>query len=48
MTGLPGSLFMFYIDPDAYVYSNRFEEPVCKPDRICGKFKYLGSYSEVI
>ncbi len=39
---------MFYFDLDTSVYSNQFAELICELDSICEKFKYLGSYSEVI
>lgn len=40
--------FMFYFDLDTSVYSTQFAELICELDELCEKFKYLGSYSEVI
>ncbi len=40
--------FMFYFDLDTSVYSNQFAELICELEGLCEKFKYLGSYTEVI
>ncbi|MBQ6020082.1 MAG: chorismate mutase [Clostridia bacterium] len=40
--------WMFYFDLDTQVYSEQFVRLVCELDGLCDRFKYLGSYSEII
>lgn len=40
--------FMFYFDLETPVYSERFPQLIVELDGMCEKFKYLGSYSEVV
>ncbi len=40
--------FMFYFDLETSVYSERFTQLMGELDSICEKFKYLGSYTEVV
>ena len=40
--------FMFYFDLETSIYSSEFIQLICELDDLCEKFKYLGSYSEVI
>ena len=40
--------FMFYFDFQTPVYSDEFVDLICELDDVCEKFKYLGSYSEVV
>ncbi len=40
--------WMFYFDLDTQVYSDQFVRLVCELDGLCERFKYLGSYSEII
>ena len=39
---------MFYFDLETPVYSDQFAQLMCELDNLCEKFKYLGSYTEVI
>ena len=38
----------FYFDLDSQVYSDRFVRLLCEMEGLCEKFKYLGSYSEIV
>ena len=40
--------WMFYFDLDSQVYSDRFVRLLCVMEGLCEKFKYLGSYSEIV
>lgn len=40
--------FMFYFDLETSVYSDKFAQLIGELDSLCEKFKYLGSYSEVL
>ena len=40
--------FMFYFDLETPVYSERFPQLIVELDGMCEKFKYLGSYSEMV
>jgi len=40
--------FMFYFDLETPVYSEKFSQLIGELDSICEKFKYLGSYSEIV
>ncbi|MDD4772893.1 MAG: prephenate dehydratase domain-containing protein [Eubacteriales bacterium] len=39
---------MFYFDLETSVYSSQFAQLICDLDGLCEKFKYLGSYTEII
>ena len=40
--------WMFYFDLDSQVYSDQFVRLLCELEGLCEKFKYLGSYSEIV
>ena len=40
--------FMFYFDLETSIYSDQFAELMCELESLCGEFKYLGSYTEVV
>ncbi len=40
--------WMFYFDLESQVYSDQFVRLLCELDGLCEKFKYLGSYSEIV
>ncbi len=40
--------FMFYFDLETSVYSSQFAQLIAELDSICEKFRYLGSYSEMV
>jgi len=40
--------FMFYFDLETSVYSEQFAQLIGELDGLCEKFKYLGSYSEMV
>ena len=40
--------FMFYFDLETPVYSDKFTQLIGEMDSLCEKFKYLGSYSEMV
>ncbi len=47
---IPGRDFevMFYFDIEESVHSPEFSQMLCQLERACEKFRYLGTYSEVI
>ena len=40
--------FMFYFDLETPVYSDKFSKLIGELDSLSEKFKYLGSYSEIV